>query len=220
MSAASHAHDDHADHAHGAHGKDHVPHVLPLGVYLGTFATLLVLTAITVGASYVNFGAWNLIIAMVIATVKAATVALIFMHLWFDHKFHSVIIGSSVLFLAIFITFTMFDTENRGRAEAIEGEKPADISNPFKASERQAAMMKNMGPISSATAEMAKPFPPAAAPSASTPAAASASAEPAPSASAAPSTSASAAPSGSTSAAPAVSASAVPPVASGSAKKP
>jgi cytochrome c oxidase subunit 4 len=215
MSAASHAHDDHADHshgAHGAHGKDHVPHVLPLGVYLGTFATLLVLTGITVGASYVNFGAWNLIIAMVIATVKAATVALIFMHLWFDHKFHSIIMGSSVLFLTIFITFTMFDTENRGRAEAIEGEKPADIANPFKASERQAAMMKNMGPISSATADVARPAPPAVAPTAPAPAAATVSAEPAPSASAAPSTSASAAPS--------ASASAAAPVASGSAKKP
>lgn len=219
MSAASHAHDDHAEHAHGAHGKDHVPHVLPLGVYLGTFATLLFLTAITVGASYVNFGAWNLIIAMVIATVKAATVALIFMHLWFDHKFHSVIMGSSVLFLTIFITFTMLDTENRGRAEAIEGEKPADIANPFKASERQAEMMKHMGPISSATADVAKPAP-AAAPSASAPAAAPASEAPAASASAAPSTSASAAPSGSASAAPPASASNVVPAASGSAKQP
>lgn len=200
MSAASHAHDDHG---HGGHGKDHVPHVLPLSVYLGTFATLLVLTVVTVGASYVNFGAWNLIIAMLIATLKAATVALIFMHLWFDHKFHSIIMGSSVLFLVIFITFTMFDTENRGRAESIEGEKPADIQNPFKASERQAEAMKHMGPISSATAEVAKsPAPVAAsasvAPSASVevPAVApSTSASVAASASAAPSTSAAPAPS-------------------------
>ncbi len=214
MSAASHAHDDHDDHAHGGHGKDHVPHVLPLAVYLGTFATLLFLTAITVGASYVNFGAWNLILAMVIATVKAATVALIFMHLWFDHKFHSIIIGSSVLFLTIFITFTMFDTENRGRAEAIEGEKPADIRNPFKASERQADMMRNMGPISSATADVARPSPPAPASAAAT-----ASAAPVPSATVAPSASVSAAPSGSTSATPAPSAS-VAPSASASAKKP
>jgi cytochrome c oxidase subunit 4 len=146
--SAAHAH----EHAHGGHGKDHVPHVLPIGVYIGTFLTLLVLTAITVAASYVNFGAWNLVIAMIIATLKAATVALIFMHLWFDHKFHSLIMGSSVLFLVIFISFTMFDTENRGRAESIEGERPADITNPFKASERQAEMMASLPPISTATA--------------------------------------------------------------------
>ncbi len=185
MSAASHAHTEHA------HGGDHVPHVLPLGVYLATFATLLVLTALTVGASYLSFGAWNLIIAIVIATLKAATVALVFMHLWFDHRFHSIIMASSVIFLTIFISFTMFDTQNRGRTEAIEGERPADIQNPFKASQRQAALMKSLPPMASGTAlPRAPPPPPAASASAAAPsepivpvASASASASAAPSAS-------------------------------------
>ena len=119
-------------HAHAAgHGKDHVPHVLPLSTYLKTWGALLVLTAVTVGASYVDFGAANLWIALLIASAKAATVALVFMHLYWDHKFHSVIFGVSLVFLAIFIIFTLFDTQSRGRADGIEGERPADIRAPF-----------------------------------------------------------------------------------------
>ena len=131
---------DHAQHGHGGHGKDHVPHILPLAPYFKTWGALRVLTIITVGASYVNFGPGNLVIAMLIATAKAATVALVFMHLFFDHKFHSVIFVSSLVFLGIFISFTMFDTETRGRADAIEAERPADVSRPFAGTQREAAL--------------------------------------------------------------------------------
>ena len=116
---------------HENHGAEHVPHVLPLRTYFATWGTLVVLTAVTVGASYLDFGSWNLIIALFIATVKALTVALIFMHLWFDHKFHALILGSALVFLTIFIGFTLADTNARGRADAIEGRWPADPANPF-----------------------------------------------------------------------------------------
>jgi len=124
--AGAHGH----GHGHG-HGADHVPHVLPLKVYIATWLALLVLTVVTVGASYVDLGAANLAIAIIIATTKAGVVALIFMHLKWDHKFHTLIFASSLIFLAIFIGFTMFDTANRGRAEQIEAERPADIKAPF-----------------------------------------------------------------------------------------
>lgn len=117
-------------HGHG-HGADHVPHVLPLKLYIATWLTLLVLTVVTVAASYVDLGSANLAIALLIATVKAGVVAFIFMHLRWDHRFHTLIFLSSLIFLAIFIGFTMFDTANRGRAEAVEAERPADIKAPF-----------------------------------------------------------------------------------------
>ncbi|WP_437830474.1 cytochrome C oxidase subunit IV family protein [Sorangium sp. So ce1153] len=119
------------DHVQHGHGADHVPHVLPLKVYIATWLALLVLTVVTVGASYIDLGAANLAIAILIATVKAGVVALIFMHLKWDHKFHLLIFASSLIFLAIFIGFTMFDTNNRGRAEQIEAERPADLKAPF-----------------------------------------------------------------------------------------
>jgi cytochrome c oxidase subunit IV len=128
-------------HAHGHGGKDHVPHVLPFSTYVKTLATLLFLTIITVAASYVDFGGANLWIAMGIATVKASVVALIFMHLFWDHKFHSIVLVMSLIFLGVFISFTMFDTESRGRGgETINGDRPADIKAPFAGSRRDAEM--------------------------------------------------------------------------------
>ncbi|MDI1435605.1 cytochrome C oxidase subunit IV family protein [Polyangium sorediatum] len=122
------------DHGHGSGNGDHVPHVLPFKVYIGTFSTLLFLTVVTVGASYVDLGHMgNLIVALLIATIKASVVALIFMHLKWDHKFHAIIFVSALIFLAVFIGITMSDTQFRGEAEAIEAKNPVDLKDPFKA---------------------------------------------------------------------------------------
>ena len=43
--------------------------------YVITLVALLILTAITVGASYINFGSGNVVIALSIATIKATIVA-------------------------------------------------------------------------------------------------------------------------------------------------
>ena len=119
-------------HAHHNNAPDHVPHVTPLPVYMKTFGALVVLTVITVGVSRIKLGTTvNLLIALLIATIKASVVAALFMHLAADHKFHSVIFVSSVVFLLIFVSFTMFDTEARGKADPIERERPKDPKNPF-----------------------------------------------------------------------------------------
>ncbi|MFI5297804.1 MAG: cytochrome C oxidase subunit IV family protein [Polyangiales bacterium] len=190
--------DPHADtHAPAHHAApDHHPHVLPVTVYLATFGALLTLTVITVAASRFDFGSANLVIAITIATIKATIVAAMFMHLAFDHKFHSLIIASSVLFLAIFIGFTMFDTEYRGRSDAVEADKPADVMAPFAASRTEAAIKLKYGwgeggnkvaaAVASAHAMSAAMLAPPAASASAAPATA-----PAPSASAAPAASAS-----------------------------
>ncbi|NUO54129.1 MAG: hypothetical protein HOV80_35225 [Polyangiaceae bacterium] len=173
------------------HAPDHVPHVTPLSVYMKTFGTLVVLTFITVAVSRVHLGsAVNLAVALIIATIKASVVAAMFMHLAFDHKFHTVIFVSSVVFLGIFVSFTMFDTEARGEAEHIERNRPVDSRDPF-------AKPKTLTTVVIPAAPTGAPQAPAsAAPSASAapePApTASASAEPESSASAPPATSASA----------------------------
>ncbi|HSN97186.1 MAG TPA: cytochrome C oxidase subunit IV family protein [Candidatus Nanopelagicales bacterium] len=129
--AESHGHDHGDGHGHGHGGGDHVPHVLPLKIYLGTWIGLMVFTVITVAVSYVDFGDFNLWIAMLIASVKASLVALLFMHLRWDERFNSIILVSSLIFLAIFIGFTLADTGNRGRAEPIEHERPVNVKDPF-----------------------------------------------------------------------------------------
>ena len=90
------------------------PHILPLRIYLGVAGALLVLTAITIFAAQADFGSWNLVVALLIAAVKSTLVALFFMHLKYDNRIYSVIFVGAILFLGIFITFTMFDTLNRG----------------------------------------------------------------------------------------------------------
>jgi cytochrome c oxidase subunit 4 len=123
----------HAEHDHGHADGEHHPHVLPMSTYLATWGTLLVLTVVTVGASYADLGhTGNLIVALLIATIKASVVALIFMHLKWDHKFHSIIFFSSLIFLACFIGITMSDTQFRGELETMENEHPIDLKDPFK----------------------------------------------------------------------------------------
>ena len=92
---------------------EHKHHILPLSLYLNIAMALIGLTVITVWVSFYNFGPFNLLVAMAVAAVKASLVALFFMHLKYDNKFYLLIFVSSILFLAIFIVLTMFDTMNR-----------------------------------------------------------------------------------------------------------
>ena len=88
-------------------------HVLPLKTYLSVGGALLVLTVITVMVAQYQLGEWNLIVAMAIAATKATLVLLFFMHLKYDNKMYAFIFLIAVVFLAIFITFTMLDTKTR-----------------------------------------------------------------------------------------------------------
>jgi len=82
-------------------------------VYAKTLITLLILTAITVGASYINFGAMNVVVALTIATIKATLVALFFMHLLHDKPVNGLIAAAGFLFLGLFLMFTLLDFDTR-----------------------------------------------------------------------------------------------------------
>ncbi len=90
------------------------PHVLPLKIYLGVGGFLIFLTLITVLIARMDLGPWNLAVAMSIAAFKATLVLLFFMHLKYDNKMYSVLFIISVLTLAVFIIFILFDTLRRG----------------------------------------------------------------------------------------------------------
>ena len=95
-------------------GAEHHNHVLPLKVYFGVAGALLVLTIFTVVVAQFHFGEFNLLIAMFVAVIKASLVALYFMHLRYDNKIYSIVFVGSLLFLGVFVTFTMLDTLRRG----------------------------------------------------------------------------------------------------------
>jgi cytochrome c oxidase subunit IV len=100
---------------------DHVPHITPMSTYMKTFGTLMFLTVVTVGVSYINLGTTvNLAIAVIIATIKASVVAAFFMHLAVDSRFNSMAFASSVVFLGIFVGFTLLDTSARGMFDPVK----------------------------------------------------------------------------------------------------
>lgn len=100
----------HAAPAHGPdehHGFAHVVSVQLLG---GVLAALLVLTIVTVAVTKIDLGGeWNLVVAMVIATVKAGLVVTFFMHLLWDKKFNLLVFMSGVLFVILFIAIALTD---------------------------------------------------------------------------------------------------------------
>ena len=100
----------------------HHPHILPLNVYLTVGASLLCLTAVTVWVSTFDFGAYNLVVAMIIAAVKGLLVAFFFMHLFYDSKLYFSIFAFAIAFLAVFIVFTMFDTQARAGIYEIQAQ--------------------------------------------------------------------------------------------------
>jgi cytochrome c oxidase subunit 4 len=93
--------------------------------YTLTLVLLLILTAITVGASYIQFGSLNVVIALGIATIKASLVALFFMHLRHDKPVNAVIACAGFLFLGLFLLFTFLDVDTRDPLQPVNLKAPA-----------------------------------------------------------------------------------------------
>ena len=97
--------DTHESTTHQAPG-----HVVAVGVLLAVFAGLMVLTAVTVGVSYLDLGRLNLLVALGVATAKAFLVALYFMHLRYDKPFHAIVLGIGIAMLGLFLILAMVDS--------------------------------------------------------------------------------------------------------------
>ena len=97
-------------------------HIVPLRTYLAVGGALLILTAVTVGVSFLPMGGWNAIVALGLASFKAMLVALFFMHLLYDKKVFMIVFVVSIMMLGIFIGLTMFDTLRRGDINSISAQ--------------------------------------------------------------------------------------------------
>lgn len=86
---------------HGTHSR---------GFYVLIGATLIALTGITVGAAFVNLGPFNPVVALLIATIKATLVVLIFMHVkGASEKLTAAVVVSGFFFLAILLCLALAD---------------------------------------------------------------------------------------------------------------
>ncbi len=91
----------------------HTHHIIPIRTYLTIFVLLLALTFVTVFVAKIDLGSMNIIVAMLVAGIKASLVALFFMHLLYDDTVNLSVFLTAILFLAVFIIFTLLDTERR-----------------------------------------------------------------------------------------------------------
>jgi cytochrome c oxidase subunit 4 len=101
-------------------GRVHA-HISSLRLYVSIFFALIFFTLLTVAVSDIHLGRMNLVVAVVIASMKASLVVLFFMHLRYDSKFNSMILVVALLFIGIFFAYTMNDTERRGEIDLYQG---------------------------------------------------------------------------------------------------
>ena len=88
-------------------------HTVSYKIYLNILAVLLFLTIVTVAVAQVDFGPWNVFIAMLIASIKGALVLLFFMHLKYEDKLYWVVFGSGVFFIVLLFFLTKVDIITR-----------------------------------------------------------------------------------------------------------
>jgi cytochrome c oxidase subunit 4 len=108
-SMSEHTHDP-ANVTNPEHAEHHI--VTPL-VYSIVFGTLLLGTAITVGAAYIDLGIFNPVVALAIACTKAVIVILFFMHVKYQSNLIKMTVGAGFFTFLVLITMTLSDYISR-----------------------------------------------------------------------------------------------------------
>src|SRR4051812_9293074 len=106
-------------------------HISPKSTYYAVFGALLLGTALTVAAAFVDFPAqMNFPIALAIAITKATLVILFFMHVKYGSQLTKLIVGVAFFFLGIMLTLTFSDYLSRGWFTAPRGStSPGSITS-------------------------------------------------------------------------------------------
>jgi cytochrome c oxidase subunit IV len=92
---------------------EHEHHIVGPKTYLSILVTLLVLTAITTGAAFINMGVFSPIVALGIACFKAVLVILFFMHIRYSSKVMMLTVGAGFFTFLVLITMTLSDYISR-----------------------------------------------------------------------------------------------------------
>lgn len=89
-------------------------HVSSIGLYLTIFFALMILTAVTVAAAYLNLGPFNFGVAMAIAAFKASLVVWYFMHVKWQSSLTKLTLATGLFFLAILLGMSLIDYVSKG----------------------------------------------------------------------------------------------------------
>jgi cytochrome c oxidase subunit 4 len=103
----------HAENTKSTEHETHEHHIVSPLVYALILLALLVGTALTVGASYIDMGPWNPVIALGIAVTKATLVVLFFMHIKYSSKLMMLTVGAGVFTFLILVGMSLSDYISR-----------------------------------------------------------------------------------------------------------
>jgi len=93
--------------------SEHAHHIVSPKVYVIILFALLLGTALTVWASYVDLGIFNPIIALAIACTKATLVVLFFMHVKYSSRLTMLTVGAGIFMFLVLIGMTLADYISR-----------------------------------------------------------------------------------------------------------
>ncbi|HEY3930644.1 MAG TPA: cytochrome C oxidase subunit IV family protein [Candidatus Koribacter sp.] len=88
-------------------------HIVSPKLYVVVFLFLLLMTGLTVFAASVDLGWANPVVALVIATLKATTVVLFFMHIKYSTSMTKMVIIGALFFLFLLLGLTLTDYLSR-----------------------------------------------------------------------------------------------------------
>jgi cytochrome c oxidase subunit 4 len=86
-----------------------VGHIVPAKLYVTIWAILMAMTITTVLVARADIGPFNVVVALVIATIKATLVVLFFMHLRYSPKLTMATVVAAMFFLFLLLGLTMTD---------------------------------------------------------------------------------------------------------------
>jgi len=103
--------------SHSNQAQDHAKsseHAHPtLGLYFTIFGALIVGTCMTWAIAFVDLGAFNPVVALAIACIKATLVILYFMHVRYSDRMTMVTVAAGFFWLLILITLSLSDYLSR-----------------------------------------------------------------------------------------------------------
>ena len=100
-------------HVHSFDPVEHEHHIVGPKTYELILLALMVLTATTTGAAYLNMGVFNPIVALGIACLKAVLVILFFMHIRYSSRVMMLTVGAGFFTFLVLITMTLSDYISR-----------------------------------------------------------------------------------------------------------
>jgi cytochrome c oxidase subunit 4 len=88
------------------------------------FVALLVLTASTVGVTYIHMGRFNLVVALLIAITKASLVVLFFMNVKNSSPLTKLFVVAGLFWMGLLVLLTFSDYVSRGWVPVPESWSP------------------------------------------------------------------------------------------------